>query len=345
MSASSFRNIRLLITGRFFVLVVISVAAALVLGSLSGQEPQRTNKSIETNLDLTTPSTPSIDPCLVGAWECTSFKGHFFTGGGAGFKVTFKNDGTETVDYSTMQPLEAGPRDKFVYAGSATARISTTDGVAKMEKMEGLGPTMTLEGALNHQFGNLPNLGPGGLGSASDNNKYTCTEGTLEYQTSAQRNAKANCTVKLTRVRTLEAQRAPLSPDKSLLAAPDESKKPPADNTRAQEAAMLKALEGNPSDAQGQKPADKAPAKANVTPQIPKGREYDLANYCKGLKDEIRRLQESLVVLDRRQALQRERDKQKYGYDDDTPPEPLKWERESIMEKIKGLMRELEDCP
>ena len=259
-----------------------------------------------------------MDPCLVGTWESASFKGQFFTGGGVGFKVTFKNDGTETVDYSTMQPLQAGPRDKFVYAGSATARISTKNGVAKVEKMESLGPTMTLEGAVNHQFGNLPNLGPGGLGSASDNNKYNCTEDTLEYQTSAQRNAKANCAVKLTRVKGLEAEKPPLPPNKSLLPAPDQSKKTPAgpdagqpqlapantdllsapgnnktrppDQTRAQEAAMLKALEGNSSDTQKQKPEDKAPADSK---------------YCEGLKEDIRKCQSSITSKENEAAQRR----------------------------------------
>ena len=247
-----------------------------------------------------------MDPCLVGTWECTSFNeegNRLFAGGGTGFKVTFKSDGTETVDYSSMQPTLAGAtHDKIIYAGTATARISTKDGVAKIEKKEVLGATLTLESvAVTHQFGKLPNLGPGGLGSTKDNNKYTCTEDTLEYKTSVSRDEKANCTVKLTKVKGLEAEQPSLPPNKSLVpapdvqqpplppakdvyAAPDQSKKAPGDNARAQEAAMLKALQGNPSDAQKQRAADKVPAHAKD---------------CEALKEEIRQRQRSLTEMEK----------------------------------------------
>ena len=146
----------------------------------------------------------AIDPCLIGTWECTSFKEAVssVTAGGTGFRVTFKSDGTEMVDYSTMKPIKSG-NDTTSYTGTATARISTKDGVAKIESMENAGATATLNSPAVGANKNwkLPGLGAGGLGSTRDKNNYKCTEDTLEYQTSAARDEHANCTVKLTKVK------------------------------------------------------------------------------------------------------------------------------------------------
>jgi hypothetical protein len=146
-----------------------------------------------------------IDSCLIGTWECTSFKeaNKFITGGGTGFRVTFKSDGTETVDYSKMQPIRAG-NDKMVYEGKATARISAKDGVAKIEKMIEAGVTFDAAFMLK-RYGKewnpkLPELGPGGLGTTKGKSNYKCTGDSLEYQSSTPRGA-ADCTVKLTKVK------------------------------------------------------------------------------------------------------------------------------------------------
>lgn len=146
----------------------------------------------------------SIDPQLIGTWECTSFKEavNSVSSGGTGFRVTFKSDGTESVDYSNMKPIISGIRDKTTYSGTATARISTRDGVAKVEKIVSAGVVMTVDSATgNFSFPKLPGLGPGALGSTNDKNSYKCSEDTLEYQTSAARDGHANTTVKLTRVK------------------------------------------------------------------------------------------------------------------------------------------------
>lgn len=146
----------------------------------------------------------SVDPQLIGTWECTSFKEAVssVSRGGTGFRVTFKSDGTESVDYSTMKPIMSGIRDKTTYSGTATARISTKDGVAKIEKIVSASVVMTVDSATGHfSFPKLPGLGPGALGSTTDKNSYKCSEDTLEYQTSAARDGHANTTVKLTRVK------------------------------------------------------------------------------------------------------------------------------------------------
>lgn len=147
------------------------------------------------------PPSP-IDACLWGTWEATGVKtsNSFITGGGTGFRVTFKQDGTQIVDYSSMKPFQAG-NDSIAYVGTATARMSTRDGVAKIEKIENQGVTMkTVSVAGNFEI-KLMSLGPGGLGSSLNNNSYTCTTDSLSYQTSTSRDGRANATVTLVRLK------------------------------------------------------------------------------------------------------------------------------------------------
>ena len=173
------------------------------------QENVQKTKAEKENLVETKVEQPEvwgtrIDPDLIGTWECISFKesSGFVTGGGTGFRVTFKSDKTESVDYSNMRPVTSGLRDKTTYSGTATARISTSDGVAKIEKMVSAGVVMTVDSATGHfSLPKLPGLGPGGLGSTTDKNSYKYSEDTLEYETSAARDGHANTTVKLKRVK------------------------------------------------------------------------------------------------------------------------------------------------
>jgi hypothetical protein len=160
----------------------------------------RKDEGVKTNVEQ--PTLQAIAACLIGTWECKSFKegNRFFTGGGTGFRVTFNKDGTETVDYSSMQPIKAGPIDKIAYTGTASARISTLDGVAKIESMQKAGVMMTVDSRVGNHTVKIPSLGPGGLGSA-DKSSYTCNGDSLEYQTSTRLDQHANCTVKLTRVK------------------------------------------------------------------------------------------------------------------------------------------------
>src|SRR5205085_12596324 len=141
---------------------------------------------------------------------CTSFKeaNEFVTGGGTGFRVTFKTDGTEIVDYSKMKPIEAG-KDRFTYTGSASAKISTKDGAAKIEKIEQSDVVAFMEaaGQKYNWPGRLPNLGPAGLGGTKSNMSYTCAEDSLEYGTSGGPDGAsraANWKVKLTRMKSEE---------------------------------------------------------------------------------------------------------------------------------------------
>src|SRR5437762_3375709 len=61
-----------------------------------------------TPVAFKTPS-PQLDPCIIGTWEADAIKplnNSPYTGG-TGFRLTFKNDGTQTADYSAMKPLKS----------------------------------------------------------------------------------------------------------------------------------------------------------------------------------------------------------------------------------------------
>ena len=100
-----------------------------------------------------------------------------------------------------MEPFtnKQTPKEKIGFGGKAVARISTKDNVAKVEEMKSAGVTMTLETAVlpAPTTAKFPGLGPGGLGGG-DKNNYTCSEDSLEYQTSW--NTRIG-TVKLKRVK------------------------------------------------------------------------------------------------------------------------------------------------
>jgi len=173
------------------------------LGDCGKKKAEKTSSPGAPSPPPSTTEAAAIDSCLVGAWECTSFKeaNSFVTGTGTGFRVTFKNDGTEIVDYSNMKPIASG-KDSTTYSGTATAHISTKDGIAKIEKMESANVVMTINGGgKSYSLPKLPGLGPGGLGSTKDKNSYKCTEDSLEYQSSAAHDGHANTTVKLTRIK------------------------------------------------------------------------------------------------------------------------------------------------
>ncbi len=148
----------------------------------------------------------TIDSCLIGTWECVSFKENIksYTGGGTGFRLTFASDCTETVDYGPMKPIMAG-RDTVSYLGTASAKISTKNSVGKIEKMVNAGASLN---AVAREVGldwkpKIAGLGAGGLGSVKGGSKYTCTEYTLEFQTSTAADQHPNCSVKLHRVEAI----------------------------------------------------------------------------------------------------------------------------------------------
>jgi hypothetical protein len=139
------------------------------------------------------PDCGAMDRCLVGLWLATNVTSLGKAGGGAkggdGFRVTFTADGTESIDYSTTNTLvfadstPAAP-DTFTYRGTASAHISTANGVAKIESVDESKVVINVN-AGGHKFvQKAPNLGPGGLGSTANNNAYTCAGDSLEYRTS-----------------------------------------------------------------------------------------------------------------------------------------------------------------
>ena len=146
------------------------------------------------------PTTSAIDVCLVGTWLGTTVTptSPRYVGGGDGFRVTFEQDGTQTVDYSTMKPFQLRPYDSQTYTGMATARISTQNNKAKIVEIIKAGAIF--HGSKVNEASGMPwpGLGFAGLGDSSGENSYTCTRDSLEYQGS--KNAPPpNAMIKLTR--------------------------------------------------------------------------------------------------------------------------------------------------
>jgi len=130
-----------------------------------------------------------LDPCLVGSWVATEVafldQSRHARSGGTGFVVAFTDEGLQTTDYSSMAPI-AIDDDAWRFKGSATAHITTKDGIAEIAGPIG-GP-----GVLFHMsakfpdipFMPFPGLGPGGLGSTDSDNQYVCEKETLSYKAS-----------------------------------------------------------------------------------------------------------------------------------------------------------------
>jgi hypothetical protein len=120
--------------------------------------------------------------------------------GGTGFRVTFRPDGTQVVDYSSMLPFSHVERDvTMTFGGRAAGRITTDANVAKVVTIEPGTVTMDVDDPGYDLHWDLTGTwGPAGLGSTSDNNRYTCTETTVTYQGSLQAGL-ANVSIRLMR--------------------------------------------------------------------------------------------------------------------------------------------------
>ena len=143
----------------------------------------------------------AFDACLVGTWVATTVtpaSPSYITGGGDGFRVTFEQDGTQTVDYSTMKPFQLG-YDSQIYSGVASARISTENNKAKIEQIIKAGAVLQGSKVNEAPPMPMPGLGFAGLGDTSGDNSYTCTRDSLEYQGSMHANRTPNVTIKLIR--------------------------------------------------------------------------------------------------------------------------------------------------
>ncbi|MGQ0763149.1 MAG: hypothetical protein ACT4OT_14210 [Acidobacteriota bacterium] len=148
----------------------------------------------------------AFDACLVGTWVATTVKptSSFIDGGGDGFRVTFEQDGTQTVDYSTMKPFDFKPnqfgsRDSQTYSGTASARISTENSKAKIEQIIKAGAVLHGSKVNETPPMPMPGLGFAGLGDTSADNSYTCTRDSLEYQGSMHSDKRPNVKITLTR--------------------------------------------------------------------------------------------------------------------------------------------------
>jgi hypothetical protein len=141
----------------------------------------------------------AIDACLVGTWLATSVTttNPRILGGGEGFRVSFEQDGTQTVDYSSAKPFQM-KGDSMRYSGSAAARISSEKNKAKVTEVIKAGAVMYLSQVNEASGMPMPGLAYGGLGGTTGDNSYVCTNDSLQYQGSIS-NGAPNVTIKLKR--------------------------------------------------------------------------------------------------------------------------------------------------
>lgn len=134
-----------------------------------------------------------IDKCLVGKWQSTE-----------GIQVTFKADGTQTIDYANMKPFIAG-KDRITFTGTTTGLIEAQNNIAVLKKILQSSLKMTLFlGVVGHDvavWDLKDRLGPGALGEATGNNAYACTEETLTYQGTTHRDKRPTWTLRFTRIK------------------------------------------------------------------------------------------------------------------------------------------------
>jgi hypothetical protein len=137
-----------------------------------------------------------IDPCLVGNWELRNSPF-------SGIRVSFKSDGTETVDYSGSQPwvLSENPPSAWYLMGKGTAKIITPQNkTAKFVEP----PKSDIKFYMHSKdMPPLPltdRLMAVGLGGTTGDNAYVCTKDTLTYEGSIHADQRPNFKVKLTRL-------------------------------------------------------------------------------------------------------------------------------------------------
>jgi hypothetical protein len=132
------------------------------------------------------PEVRPIDACVVGTWRSESAEADFGGGlhevGGSGILLTVKEDGTETIDYSGMQPISGPNGELNVWSGTSTGKITTENGKAAIKSVE--------KSQLSHKFAYrgeertnpLTGMGPASLGENKPDPSYTCDATTLKFK-------------------------------------------------------------------------------------------------------------------------------------------------------------------
>ncbi len=126
-------------------------------------------------------ATSAIDNCLLGTWEAVTVRhveGQFK--GATGFRLTFKPDGTQVADYSSMRPVVA-EAVTFQYKGVSEGHIATEKGVATSVSVEKAGAMVEqLTGVSRGPQSTAP-MGPGALGTNKNDNSYRCSGDALDF--------------------------------------------------------------------------------------------------------------------------------------------------------------------
>lgn len=130
----------------------------------------------------------SLDPCLVGDWRSEPVGANMLgVSGGGGIRVTFKADGTQTVNYDGMQPFQGRMGETNAWTGEAEGRIATDKGVASVQSVERSSVMHKYDGPNGSRSNPLTGgLGPAGLGNNRFDPSYTCNETRLTYKDPAR---------------------------------------------------------------------------------------------------------------------------------------------------------------
>jgi hypothetical protein len=136
-------------------------------------------------------SASRLDPCLVGTWKLETYTDAGFTVGGSGILLTIEKDGTATIDYNGMKPLERilGPYNfKRWTRGTATGYITTLGGDLFVNAIE----TSEITNYENDQHGQIhthkvSRLGPAVPDWYHEYRSYQCDETTFTHSNPIQK--------------------------------------------------------------------------------------------------------------------------------------------------------------
>jgi len=125
-----------------------------------------------------------FDACLVGSWRSEPVGANVLgVTGGEGILISFKSDGTQSIDYNGMQPFQGGFGDKNYWTGTAEGHVMTDHGIAKIKSVERsdiihkyVGPNGTRTNSLSGS------MGPAGLGNNPMDSSYRCDESKLTFK-------------------------------------------------------------------------------------------------------------------------------------------------------------------
>jgi hypothetical protein len=127
-------------------------------------------------------SSQPLDPCVVGEWRSTDVSSKYGDTGGSGIKLVIAEDGTETIDYNGMKPIEGLSGTQNQWSGTAKGKIAAAGGKASVVSVEQSDVELhfTQHGAT--RASPIRKMGPASLGENKFDTSYECTPTTLSFK-------------------------------------------------------------------------------------------------------------------------------------------------------------------